>query len=39
MSATPKIGIILSTTRPNRFADKAAQWLLKLAKQRDGVAF
>lgn len=39
MTAKPKIGIVLSTTRPNRFADKAAQWLIKLAKQHDGADF
>jgi NAD(P)H-dependent FMN reductase len=39
MTAKPKIGIVLSTTRPNRFADKAAQWLMKLAKQHDGADF
>lgn len=30
----PKIGIIISSTRQTRFADKPAQWILELAKQR-----
>jgi len=36
---TPKIGVILGTTRPNRFADKTAQWLMGLASQRKDAAF
>lgn len=39
MTAKPKIGIILSTTRTNRFADKAAQWLMSLTNSRDDAAF
>ncbi|MCD7060076.1 NADPH-dependent FMN reductase [Pelagibacterium xiamenense] len=31
----PKIGIIISSTRDTRFADKPAQWILDLAQQRD----
>jgi NAD(P)H-dependent FMN reductase len=34
-----KIGIILSTTRAGRFADKVAAWLLELAAARQGVEF
>lgn len=30
----PRIGIILSTTRPGRFADKAAQWIVGLTSAR-----
>ena len=30
----PKIGIILSTTRETRFADRPAQWVLDIAKAR-----
>lgn len=30
----PKIGIILSTTRETRFADRPAQWVLEIAKAR-----
>jgi NAD(P)H-dependent FMN reductase len=39
VTAKPKIGIILSTTRTNRFADKAAQWLMNLTNSRDDAAF
>ncbi|WP_404403159.1 NADPH-dependent FMN reductase [Pelagibacterium halotolerans] len=33
----PKIGIIISSTRDTRFADKPAQWILDLAKQRGDI--
>lgn len=39
MSAKPKIGIILSTTRQNRFADQPANWLFEIAKKRDDAEF
>jgi hypothetical protein len=29
--SSPRLGIIISTTRANRFGDKPAQWLLKNA--------
>ena len=32
--AKPKIAVIISSTRPTRFGDKPAQWILDLAKQR-----
>ena len=35
----PKIGVILSTTRPGRFADRAAAWLLELTAQRHDLEF
>jgi len=35
----PRIGIILSTTRTGRFADRAAAWLLELATQRQDLEF
>ena len=35
----PRIGIILSTTRTGRFADKAAAWLLELTTQRHDLEF
>jgi NAD(P)H-dependent FMN reductase len=35
----PKIGVILSTTREGRFADKPAQWLLDIAAERADLAF
>ena len=34
MSSKPRIGIILSTTRETRFADRPAQWVLDIAKTR-----
>ncbi|KQW81304.1 FMN reductase [Devosia sp. Root413D1] len=34
MSSKPRIGIILSTTRETRFADRPAQWVLDIAKAR-----
>jgi NAD(P)H-dependent FMN reductase len=39
VTATPKIGVILATTRPHRFADKAAQWFMGLARQRTDAEF
>ena len=35
----PKIGIILSTTRQARFADRATGWLADIVKSRDDLAF
>jgi len=35
----PKIGIILSTTRQARFADRATQWLLDIVKERSDAEF
>ena len=37
--STPKIGIILSTTRQGRFADKAAAWLLELVSATQDLEF
>jgi NAD(P)H-dependent FMN reductase len=34
-----KIGIVLSTTRAGRFADKVAAWLLELAAARESLEF
>src|SRR5437660_8938520 len=39
MIAKPKIGIILGTTRPARFADTPARWLLDLAHPGDDADF
>lgn len=39
MTAKPTIGIILGTTRPTRFADRPARWLLDLARRRDDADF
>lgn len=35
--ANPKIAIIISSTRETRFADKPAQWLYEIAKQRNDI--
>jgi NAD(P)H-dependent FMN reductase len=35
----PKIGIIIGTTRPGRFADGVASWLMSLLEQRKDAAF
>jgi hypothetical protein len=39
MQKRPKIGIIISTTRPGRFADVPANWLFNIAKERDDADF
>jgi NAD(P)H-dependent FMN reductase len=39
VTAKPTIGIILGTTRPTRFADRPARWLLDLARRRDDADF
>ncbi|MBC8160429.1 MAG: NAD(P)H-dependent oxidoreductase [Roseiflexaceae bacterium] len=36
--ATPKIAIIISSTRETRFADKPAQWLYDIARQRSDIS-
>ncbi len=35
MTVKPRIAVIIGSTRPTRFADKPAQWILKQAKARD----
>ena len=35
MTVKPRIALIVGSTRPTRFADKPAQWMLKQAKARD----
>jgi hypothetical protein len=35
MQKRPKIGIIISTTRPGRFADIPTNWLFNIAKERN----
>jgi NAD(P)H-dependent FMN reductase len=35
--AKPKIGIVIGSIRPNRFADHPAQWILDLAKARGDI--
>jgi NAD(P)H-dependent FMN reductase len=37
--STPKIAIIVSTTREGRFADKPAQWIFDLAKAHGTASF
>lgn len=37
MSSKPKIGVIIGSTRPTRFADTPAKWILKQARERDDV--
>ena len=37
MSSTPKIAIIIGSTRATRFADKPAQWMLKQAQARTDI--
>src|ERR1017187_10608041 len=39
MQKRPKIGIIISTTRPGRFADVPTNWLFNIAKERDDADF
>ena len=36
--ATPKIAIIISTTRAARFGDKPAKWIYDIASQRDDLS-
>lgn len=33
----PKIGVVIGSTRPNRFAEKPVEWIAKIAKQRGDV--
>jgi NAD(P)H-dependent FMN reductase len=35
VSTSPRLALIIGSTRPQRFADKPADWLLELARQRD----
>jgi NAD(P)H-dependent FMN reductase len=35
MTTKPRIAIVVGSTRPGRYADKAAGWMLKQAKARD----
>ncbi|CDZ45246.1 NADPH-dependent FMN reductase [Neorhizobium galegae] len=37
MLPKPKIAVIIGSTRPTRFADKPAQWMLKQAQARDDI--
>lgn len=35
MTVKPRIAVIIGSTRPTRFADKPAQWIVKQAQARD----
>ncbi|WP_158808934.1 NADPH-dependent FMN reductase [Beijerinckia sp. L45] len=37
MRTKPKIALVIGSTRPTRFADKPAQWMLKQAQGRDDI--
>lgn len=37
MTTKPRIALIIGSTRPTRFADKPAQWMLKQAQARDDI--
>lgn len=39
MSATPRIGIIVGTTRQGRFADNPTRWLAEIANRREDAEF
>ncbi|MBV0911620.1 NADPH-dependent FMN reductase [Anianabacter salinae] len=39
MTATPRIAIIIGSTRETRFADTPAQWMLETAQARDDMDF
>lgn len=39
MSTKPKIGIIISTTRPGRFGDVPTKWIFDIARKRDDADF
>ena len=39
MPNLPKIGVILGTTRPGRFADRPAKWIMELAKSHPDAQF
>jgi NAD(P)H-dependent FMN reductase len=37
MTTKPRIAIVIGSTRPGRYADKAAVWMLKQAQARDDI--
>src|ERR1700675_2847268 len=37
MTTKPRIAIVIGSTRPGRYADKAAHWMLKPAQARDDI--
>jgi Predicted flavoprotein len=38
-ASKPKIGIVISTTRGNRFGEKPAKWILEIAEKRSDMEF
>ncbi len=39
MTDALRIGVILGSTRPGRFADRPAEWVMGLAQKREGATF
>lgn len=39
MTTLPRIGIVISTTRPTRFADRPTQWIYEIARKRTDAVF
>ena len=37
MTTKPRIAVVIGSTRPGRYADKAAGWILKQAQARDEI--
>jgi NAD(P)H-dependent FMN reductase len=37
MTTKPRIAVVIGSTRPGRYADKAAGWMLKQAQARDDI--
>jgi NAD(P)H-dependent FMN reductase len=37
MTTKPRIAIVIGSTRPGRYADKAAGWMLKQTRARDDI--
>jgi NADPH-dependent FMN reductase len=37
MTTKPRIAVVIGSTRPGRYADKAAGWILKQAQARDDI--
>ena len=37
MTTKPRIAIVIGSTRPGRYADKAAGWMLKQTQARDDI--
>jgi NAD(P)H-dependent FMN reductase len=37
MTTKPRIAVVIGSTRPGRYADKAAGWMLKQAQAHDDI--